>query len=160
MLPQRTPRLSAETQAEIVRLSIRQVSQTQIAKRTEVHRQTVKRVLQRTQAALAINQDLERERLEAIAVYREIQRTAWEAVDGAIDQGRSPVAALAEVRQTQQRIDALLGLAPLGPEDLAADLARFKRIVRDVIAQEAPELGPRIAQRLLAASDDAAKDAP
>jgi DNA-binding CsgD family transcriptional regulator len=124
-LPQRTARISDETQAEIVRLGIRQVSHAEIARRAGVHRHTVERVLKRTRSALRINEDTELERAAAIAVYREVQRTAWEAIES----GRSPALLLGEVRQAQQRIDTLLGLAPGGPDDPIALLGTFKATV-------------------------------
>jgi predicted DNA-binding protein YlxM (UPF0122 family) len=145
-LPQRAARISDETQAEIVRLAIRQVSQSEIARRVDVHRQTVRRVLKRTRAALAITQDLEQDRAEALAVYRELQRVAWESIDA----GRAPAQLLAEIRQTQQRIDSLLGLAPDGPDDPALLIQQFKTTIVQLVRAEAPELAPRLARRLRA----------
>jgi transposase-like protein len=144
-LPRRSARIPEETQAEIVRLAIRQVPQAEIARRVEVHRQTVRRVLKRTRAALAINQDLEQDRAEALAVYREVQRSAWEAIES----GRTPAMLLGEIRQAQQRIDNLLGLAPADPDDPAMQLREFKSIVVGIIRREAPQLAPRLAERLL-----------
>jgi len=143
-LPKQTARVSDEIQAEIVRLAIRQVPQVEIARRLNVHRQTVRRVLTRTYAAMSISHDFDQERAEAVAVYREVQRAAWEAVE----QGRT--GALAEVRQAQTRIDSLLGLPLPGPEDPQMQLQRFKADVLAAIHAEAPEVAPRIAQRLLA----------
>jgi DNA-directed RNA polymerase specialized sigma24 family protein len=51
-LPKQTARVSDEVQAEIIRMAIRQVSHAEIARRLSVHRQTVKRVLTRTRAAM------------------------------------------------------------------------------------------------------------
>jgi orotate phosphoribosyltransferase-like protein len=153
-LPQRAARVSDEVMAQIVQLAIRQVSHADIARRVGVNRKTVKRVVDRTRAALAINQDLAVERAEAIAVYREVQRTAWQAVEQALERGRSPAMSLAEVRLAQTRIDHLLGLAPTGPDDPLLLLAEFKAAVLTVIQAEAPELGPRIAQRLLEARSE------
>lgn len=147
-LPKQTARVSDEVQAAIVRLAIRQVSHAEIARRLNVHRQTVKRVLVRTRAAMAISHDTDQERAEAVAVYREVQRAAWEAVD----KGRT--GALAEVRQAQTRIDALLGLPLDGPEDPLIQLQRFKADVLAAIWAEAPDVGPRIAQRLLAMNQE------
>jgi Homeodomain-like domain len=145
-LPQRTARISDDTQAEIVRLGIRQVSHAEIARRAGVHRHTVERVLKRTRAALRINEDTERDRAEAVAVYREIQRTAWEAIES----GRSPAILLGEVRQAQQRIDNLLGLAPDVPDDPVALLNTFKSTVISLVLSEAPALAPKLAERLAA----------
>jgi transposase-like protein len=149
MMPRRAARISEETQAEIVRLALHQMSQTEIARKTGVHRQTVKRVLKRTRAALQINQDLEQDRAEALAVLREVQRAAW----AAIDEGRTPARLLAEVRQAQQQINALLGLAPLSPDDPATQLQEFKLLVVGLIRREAPELAPVLAERLRAMND-------
>lgn len=145
VLPQRTARISDETQAEIVRLAIRQVPQGEIARRTDVHRHTVTRVLKRTRGALQINEDTGANRAEAIAVYREIQRTAWDT----IEQGRSPAMLLAEVRMAQQRIDALLGLAPI-PDDPYLRFQELRAAILGVVVTEAPEVAQRIAQRLMA----------
>jgi len=147
-LPKQTARVSDEVQAEIVRLAIRQVSHAEIARRLEVHRQTVKRVLTRTHAALAISHDFDQERAEAVEVYRQIQAEAWRAVE----QGK--LGALAEVRMAQQRIDVLLGLPLAGPEDPQVQLQRFKAGVVAAIHAEAPEVAPRIAQRLLAMNQE------
>jgi transposase-like protein len=143
-LPKQTARISDEVQAEIVRLAIRQVPHVEIGRRLNIHRQTVKRVLTRTRAALAISHDTEQERGEAVEVYRQIQAEAWRAVE----QGK--LGALAEVRMSQQRIDALLGLPLAGPEDPQLQLQRFKSEVVAAIRAEAPDVGPRIAQRLIA----------
>jgi DNA-directed RNA polymerase sigma subunit (sigma70/sigma32) len=148
-LPQRSARIPDETQADIVRLAIRQVSQAEIARRLKIHRQTVRRVLKRTSAVLAIERDVEKDRAEAITVYREVQRAAWEAIEA----GKRAAELLAEVRQSQQRIDNLLGLAVTAPDDPALLLEQFKRTVVAVIQAEAPELAPRLAQRLLEARD-------
>jgi hypothetical protein len=151
-LSQRMPRVPEETQSEIVRLAIRQVSQAEIARRLCLHRQTVKRVLQRTAATIAVVQDTEQARGESLAVYREVQRCAWQAVENAMKSGRSPAMLLAEVRQAQQRIDALLGVAPAGDEgDTWVMLAQFKATVVNTIRSEAPEAARVIAQRLLEA---------
>lgn len=139
MLPKQTARVSDQVQAEIVRLAIRQVSHAEIARRLDVHRQTVKRVLARTHAALAISHDFDQERAEAVAIYREVQRAAWDAVE----QGK--LGALAEVRMAQQRIDALLGLPLAGPDDPQLQLQRFKADVLAAIQAEAPDLAPRLA---------------
>jgi hypothetical protein len=152
-LPARAARIPDETTAQILRLAIRQVPATEIAKRAGVHRHTVRRVLKRTRAALAINEDLSADRAEAIAVYREVQRTAWEAVEKAQEKGRSPAALLGEVRQSQARIDGLLGLAPADPDDPMLLLAQFKQKVITLIHEEAPELAPRLTQRLLDSAD-------
>lgn len=144
-LLRRSPRLSDQQQAEIVRLAIHQVPQVEIARRVGVHRQTVKRVLERTRAALTINQDVEQDRAEALAVYREIQRSAWDA----IERGRSSAILLGEIRQAQQRIDNLLGLAPADPDDPGLQLREFKAIVVGLIRREAPQLAPKLAERLL-----------
>jgi len=143
-LPKQTARVSDEVQAEIVRLAIRQVPQVEIARRLNVHRQTVRRVLTRTRAAMSISHDFDQERAEAVAVYRQIQAEAWRAVE----QGK--IAMLAEVRQSQQRIDSLLGLPLDGAEDPQLQLQRFKTDVLAAIRAEAPDVGPRIAQRLIA----------
>ncbi len=148
VLPKQSSRVSDEVQAEIVRLAIRQVPQVEIARRLEVHRQTVKRVLTRTHAAMSISHDFDQERAEAVAVYRAIQGEAWRAVE----QGK--LGALGEVRMSQQRIDVLLGLPLAGPEDPALQLARFKKDVVAAIHAEAPELAPRVAQRLLAMNQE------
>jgi hypothetical protein len=150
-LPARSPRISEEQQLEICRLSIRQVSGVEIARRVGVNRHTVRRVLERSRAALRINSDLAPERAEAIVTYREIQRAAWEAADAVQARGRSPAMLLAEVRLAQTRIDALLGLAPPGPDDPVQELVAFKAVVVNVIQTEAPELAPRLAKRLLTA---------
>jgi len=144
VLPKGTARVSDEVQAEIVRLAIRQVSHAEIARRLNIHRQTVKRVLVRTRAAMSISHNFDIERAEAVEVYRQIQAEAWRAVE----QGK--LGALAEVRMSQQRIDALLGLPLAGPEDPQSQLQRFKSEVLAAIHAEAPDVGPRIAQRLIA----------
>ncbi len=144
LLPKQSARVSDEVQAEIVKLAIRQVPQVEIARRLNVHRQTVRRVLTRTYAAMAISHDTDKERAEAVAVYREVQAEAWRAVE----QGK--LGALAEVRMSQQRIDSLLGLPLDGAEDPQLQLQRFKTDVLAAIRAEAPDVGPRIAQRLLA----------
>jgi hypothetical protein len=59
---------------------------------------------------------------------------------------------LSEIRQAQTRIDALLGLAPSSPDDPVAVLAQFKAVVTSLIQEEAPELAPRLAERLLSAA--------
>jgi len=153
-LPARAARIPDEKTAQILRLAIRQLPHTEIAQRTGVHRHTVRRVLKRTRAALAINEDLSADRAEAIAVYREVQRTAWEAVEKAQERGRSPAMLLAEVRQSQARIDGLLGLAPSDPDDPVQALQRFKATVVSLIQLEAPDLAPRLAQRLLVAQGE------
>lgn len=155
-LPARTARISDETTAEIVRLAIRQVPHSEIGRRTGVHRHTVRRVLTRTRAALVINEDLAQARAESVLVYQEIQRTAWQAVETALERGRSPAMLLAEVRQAQARIDGLLGLAPVGPEDAMVQHDRFKRIVIGLIRAETPELASVLAKRLIDASREAA----
>ncbi len=147
-LPKQTARVSDEVQAEIVKLAIRQVPHAEIARRLEVHRQTVKRVLTRTHAAMSISHDFDQERAEAVAVYRQIQGEAWRGVE----QGK--LGALAEVRMAQQRIDALLGLPLAGPEDPLIQLQRFKADVLTAIRAEAPDLAPRLAQRLLAMNQE------
>jgi len=81
----------------ILRLAVRQLPHTEIATRIGVHRHTVRRVLKRTRAALSINADLSADRAEAIAVYREVQRTAWEAVEKAQARGRSPTMLLVDL---------------------------------------------------------------
>jgi hypothetical protein len=129
------------------------MSHRQIARLAKVHKTTVARVLRRTRAAIRLNEDTEQERVEAIAVYREVQRTAWEAAANAMKVGRSPAMLLAEVRLAQQRIDALLGLAPSGPDDPLILLATFKQVVTSTIHEQAPELAPAIAQRLLEVSN-------
>src|SRR5947209_10937844 len=126
---QRASRVTDDTVAEIMRLAIRQVSQAEIARRVQVNRHTVRRVIKRTRGALTINRDLEQERAEAIIVYREIQRSAWESVENALKVGRSPAMALAEGRQSQQRIDTLTGIEPPKGEDPLTLLAQFKATV-------------------------------
>jgi hypothetical protein len=154
-LPSRAARLSDEQQCLIVRLAIRRMSDTQIARTAKVNRKTVARVVKRTRAALRINEDTEQDRAEALAVYREIQRTSWECIAKAMSTGRSPAVLLAEVRQSQQRIDALLGLAPSGPDgDPWLMLAQFKSVVVNVVQSTAPELAPVISQRLLEVTQD------
>lgn len=153
-LPRRAARIPPETQVEIVRLAVHQLSQAEISRRTGANRKTVKRVLDRTRAALLVNADVRQERAEAIAVYREVQRFAWEAAEKAIERGRSPIASLAEVRQAQARIDALQGLTPASPEDPELALERLKAIVVSVIRTDAPELAPRLAARLREAGHD------
>lgn len=148
------PRLTEEQQLENCRLALRQVPHVQIAERVGVHRNTVSRVVGRTRAALSVNDNLEQERASAIEVYRELQRSAWEAVETATDRGRSTASLLGEVRQAQQRIDTLMGLVPLGPDDPALELAQFKAVVVDLIRTEAPALAPVLAQRMLEARDD------
>src|SRR5690349_18389340 len=111
-LPKSTARLSDETQTEILRLSIRGRNDSEIARQIGVHRHTVRRVLDRTRAALVINGDVERERAHAVRLYREVQRVAWEAIDAGADDGRLLGRLLAEVRQAQARIDLLYGLEP------------------------------------------------
>jgi len=147
-LPKQTARISDEVQSEIVRLAIRQVSHAEIARRLNVHRQTVKRVLVRTHSAMSISHNFDIERAEAVEVYRQIQAEAWRAVE----QGK--LGALAEVRMSQQRIDALLGLPLNGPEDPQSQLQRFKSEVLAAIHAEAPDVGPRIAQRLIAINQE------
>ena len=153
-LPARAARISDEIATEIVRLSVRGFSDSEIARRVGVHRRTVRRALDRTRAALSINTETEQDRAEALATYREIQRTAWAAVEAAEDLGQpAPARHLAEIRLTQARIDALLGLAPAGPDDPVMILAQFKATVVTLIRDEAPQLAPVLAQRLLEASN-------
>ncbi len=152
-LPQRPSRIADGTIAEIVRLDLRQVPHAEIARRLQLNKRTVSRVLDRMRAALTITSDVASERARAIATYREIQRSAWEAADVAQRRGRSPAMLLAEVRQAQQRIDALLGLAPSGPDDPTTLLVQLRTIVVGLIQREAPELGPRLAQKLLTIGD-------
>ena len=75
-LPARSPRISEEQQLEICRLSIRQVPRAEIARRVGVNRHTVRRVLERSRAALRINSDLAPERAEALVIYRERRERA------------------------------------------------------------------------------------
>jgi hypothetical protein len=150
-LAQRAPRITEGQHREIVRLAIRQLPQTEIAERVGVNRHTVRRVLNRVRSALAINEDLESARAEAVAVYRELQRSAWEK----IEEGRAPAGLLGEIRQAQSRIDTLLGLAPGSAEDERAELERFKSIVMATLAQEDPELSVRIGRRLLGGTEEA-----
>lgn len=147
-LPGRSARISDATQALIVRCAIRQMSHSQIASTAKVNRKTVARVLKRTRAALTINEATEQDRAEAVAVYREVQRTAWECIESAMNKGRSPAMLLAEVRLAQQRIDALLGLAPAGADDPVMLLAEFKSVVVRLIHDEAPHIAPVLARRL------------
>lgn len=144
MLAQKPPRISDSQQAEIVRLAIQQVPQAEIARRVGVQRKTVGRVLARQRAALTINQTTDEARAEAVQVYRAIQATAWRG----IEDGKS-LSLLDTITRAQQRIDALLGTAPSGPDDPSAELARFKAAVLTAITSEAPAAAPRIAQRLL-----------
>jgi hypothetical protein len=153
-LPNRAPRVSASQQLEICRLDIRGLAQTEIAESVGVHRHTVGRVLERTRAAIAIDTELAPERERALAVYREIQRLSFEAAEEARKRGRSPAMLYAEVRQAQARIDTLLGLAPAEPDDPFAVLAQFKAVVVNLIAAEAPDLAPVLAERLRAANDE------
>lgn len=148
-MPQRAPRVTEEQAEQIVRLAIQQVSQAEIAREVGVHRQTVKRVLDRTRTTLAVTENTEQDRAEAVAVLREVQRTAWEDAKKARESGRSTSSLLAEVRLCQQQINGLLGLAALEAEDPVLILARFKAVVADVIRAEALDLAPKIAQRLL-----------
>ena len=152
-LSQRSARITDDQTAEIVRLAIRQLPYVEIAKRAGVHRNTVSRVLKRTRAALTINADLEIERSQAVALYREIQRTAWEGVEAVSEEGRVPVRLLAEIRQCQTRIDAFLGLAPAGPDDPTLVLAQLKQTIVHLVLTEAPQLAPVLAQRLQALSE-------
>lgn len=151
-VPLAAPRVTEEQTLRICRLALRQVAQTEIARRVGVHRNTVRRVLKRTRGALAATQDTAQDRAEAIAVLREVQRTAWEDMLAARARGRSTAMLLAEVRLAQQQINALLGLqAPAGPDDPALQLQQFKAILVGLIQQEAPQLAPRLAQKLLEA---------
>jgi hypothetical protein len=106
--------------------------------------------LDRARSTIAATRDTEQVRAEAVAVLREVQRTAWEDMKIARERGRSTAMLLAEVRLAQQQINGLLGLAALDPDDPAMVLAQFKAVVSEVIKSEAPELAPKIAQRLLA----------
>lgn len=152
--PKRAARITEEQQTQIVRLDIRGVSQSDIARLVKVNRTTVKRVLDRVGSARLIDADTRAERGRALAVYREIQATAWLAVAKATEHGRSPAMLLAEIRMAQQRIDDLLGLAPSQSDDPVLMLAAFKSTVTTLILEEAPELGPRLAQRLLEMRED------
>jgi transposase len=95
----RAARVSDDQAAEIVLLGVRGKSQTEIARRVGVHRATVARVLRRTHAARQLVVSTDEERGRAVALYREVQRTAWEAVETATERGKSPAMLLAEVRQ-------------------------------------------------------------
>ena len=154
MLPLRVPGVSEEKQLEICRLDLRNVSQVEIARRTGVHRNTVRRVLERTRASLAVTQDLGPERARSVAMYQEIIRTAWEAVETAKEKGRSLAALLAEIRLAQTRIDQILGLQMTGPDDPAEQLERLRAAFIEAIMTEAPDAAPRVAQRLLEVSKD------
>jgi Homeodomain-like domain len=147
-LPKRAARVSQEQQTQVVRLALRQHSQAEIARTTGLNPRTVRRILARTRSALRINQETSQDRAEAIATYRLIQREAWQAIDA----GRAPAELLGEVRLAQTRIDQLLGLAPASVGDPLLLLSEFKEVVIRVVELEAPELAPRLADRLRAAA--------
>jgi hypothetical protein len=151
-LPARSPRISDSTAAEVVRLDLRNVPKTQIAKRLGLHRQTVARVLARTRAAMTVanSHDLHLERERSLALYKEIMREVWEGVEAAKRSGKSPAALLAEARLTQSRIDTLLGVTSgSSPDDPHLQLASFRAVVLEVVRTRAPELAPVLAGRLL-----------
>lgn len=151
--PPSRSRIDDETAGEIVRLEIRGRSQRDISRTLGVPRATVRRVIERTRAARELAMNTDAERLRAVALYRELQRTAWEAADSAMERGRSPAMLLAEVRQAQARIDALLGLELEAPEAMAAFID-FRALVLHAIQDEAPELAPALSQRLLSGLAD------
>jgi hypothetical protein len=151
-MPRRRLRIPDATAAEIVRLDLRSVPKVEIARRLEVNRNTVTRVLERAKALRRVNVDTEAERVRAVAVYQEVQRSAWESVENALELGRSPAMALAEVRQSQQRIDTLLQLEPAKVDDPAAQLALFKQTVVALIVTHAPDLAPMLSQALTEAA--------
>ena len=149
-LPQRSARVSDDQATEIVRLDIRGKSQTEIAHQVGVHRATVSRVLRRTHAARQLVVNTEQERVHARAVYAETQRVAWQSVEIAMEHGRSPAGLLAEIRLCQTRIDQLQGLE-LRPASALDGFEEFKVLVFEAVRSQAPELGPAMAARLLAA---------
>lgn len=54
---------------------------------------------------------------------------------------------LGEIRQSQARIDAVLGLEAVKPEVL--EIHQFQHIVASLIREEAPEIADKLAGRLL-----------
>jgi hypothetical protein len=151
-LPRRRLRIPDATAAEVVRLDLRSVPRAEISRRLGLHRNTVARVLERAKALRQVNHDTEAERARAVAVYLEVQRSAWESVENALKLGRSPAMALAEVRQAQHRIDSLLQLEPAKVDDPAAQLALFKTTVVQLILSHAPDLAPTLSQALTEAA--------
>jgi IS30 family transposase len=137
-LPQRAARLTEAQQLQICRLALRQVPQVEIAQRIGCHRNTVRRVLIRTRAALAVNEDTTEARADAIATLREVQRTAWEDMETARARGRSTAMLLAEVRLAQQQINGLLGLEEITINHRTEHLARVEAILTAPIPLHLP----------------------
>lgn len=149
-LPNATARIPDHVAAEIVRrVDLYGVSQAEIARRLQVNRRTVSRVLERTRAARNVVRDLGAEYSRALAVYRDLQRRALEAAEDARARGKSPAPLLAEARQCQTRIDALLGLEPAESVDPQLQLAAFRDTVLVAIREIPPESAPAAAGRLL-----------
>jgi hypothetical protein len=134
-------------------MHIRRVSANEIARTLKLHPRTVRRAIERHDAELAIERNVAEERGRALAVYAEVQRAAWVAFEESRQRGRSGIMALSEVRQAQQEMDKLLGI--VAPADLAGDpflmLQQFQSLVISTVAKEAPELGPILSEKLLAA---------
>jgi hypothetical protein len=138
----------------IVRLDLEGMSQSGIAVQTGVNRTSVQRVLARTKATRRIIHDLAGELSRALDVYRNIQRTAWEAIRRLDEQGRNPATLLAEIRLAQSRIDALMALEPTTRDDPRMEAARFRSVVTELILSEAPELAPKLAAQLNRLAED------
>lgn len=151
-LPRRSPNVSDDVAATIIRLDLQELPKAEIARQLGVHRTTVDRVLGRTRSLMNVNRDLAADVDRAVSRYLDLIRLGYEAYHAARGAGRNAAPYLAEIRLCQTRLDTLLGLEPIPPDDPVLQLASFKRVVVDLIQSEAPQLAPRLAQRLLTLS--------
>ena len=147
-LPAARHRIDDELATQVCLLDLRGQSQRAIARQLELPRVTVRRVIERTAAARALVANTAEERGRAVAVYRELQRIAWESVETAIEQGRSTTGLLAEIRLAQTRIDELLGLE-VRPPNALENFETFRALIVEAV-RESPELGLVLARQLQA----------
>jgi hypothetical protein len=151
-LSQRPAKLTAEQISAICRRDLQQVPEVLIARELQLNRRTVARALARMRAALSVSASLDEERGRALGVYRELQREGWAAAAEARQRGRGSAPYLSVVLAAQGRIDRVLGLDVGVAND---EVAVFKRTVVDMIRSEAPAVAGTLAQKFLAAADDA-----
>jgi Sigma-70, region 4 len=146
-VPSHATRLSAETQEAILRHDLHGRSLREIAELVGCHVRTVKRVVSKHYASLALDRNIEAERERAVAMHLEVQRVAWAAAGSLMKKERSPAPLLDSIEKAQQRIEHLLCLGPASDDPMAL-LVEFKQIIVSLVLTEAPELAPRLAERL------------
>jgi Sigma-70, region 4 len=145
--PLHATRLNAEQQEVILRHDLHGRSLREIAELVPCHVRTVKRVVSKHYAAIALEHNIEAERERAVALHREVQRVAWLSSGTLIKREKSPAALLDSIEKAQQRIEHLLCLGPAS-DDPVALLAEFKQVIVSLVLTEAPELATRLAERL------------